>query len=129
MDRKSLGLGIALGYREEAFKGVPWSVVEQSTGLVRRAVGGEPVADEVAEFLRSEPRLNEWIEQLLEDRSLLPPHLRPRRVRSYERLPGGQGPVSAPRFKCMNDDFTWYQAFASEIVPECVFCAAKLVRA
>jgi lipopolysaccharide biosynthesis regulator YciM len=129
MDRKTLGLGIALGYREQAFKGVPAAVVEEGAELVRRAGGGEPVAAEVVEFLRSQPKLNEWVEQLLEDRSLRPPHLQPRKVRSFEKLPGEPGLVSAPRYTCQNCGYTWYQAFASDTVPDCFFCREKLGRA
>jgi hypothetical protein len=129
MDRKTLGLGIALGYPEEAFKGLPTSVLERSADLVRRVGSGEEMAAEVAEFLRSQPRVNEWVEKLLEDRGLLPPHLRPRKVRSYKRLLGDQT-VSAIRYMCVNgDDYTWYQAFASDIVPDCRFCGKRLIRA
>lgn len=129
MDKKVLGLSIALAYPDEAFKGMSASVVEQGAALARRAGRGEPVAADVADFLRSQPRVNEWVAQLLEDRSLRPPHLRPRAVRSYEGLPGDHGPVSAPRYVCANDDFTWYQAFEFDAVPECTQCGEKLIRA
>ncbi len=129
MDKKVLGLSIALSYPGEAFKNMPPSVVEQSADLVRRASRGEQVAADVTEFLRSQPRINEWVAQLLEDRSLRPPHLRPDSVRSYEALAGDHGRVSAPRYVCAKDGVAWYQAFEFEAVPECRLCGKKLIPA
>lgn len=124
-----MGLGIALGYPEQAFEDLPDPVIKQAENLVRRAGGGELVTDEMAEFLRSQPELNEWVEQLLEDSSLRPPHLRSREVRSYEKLPGEPAPVSASRYVCVNGDYTWYQAFTFDVVPDCKFCRKKLIPA
>jgi hypothetical protein len=124
MNKKILGLGIALGYPEQAFEDMPDSVIEQAEALVRRADSGEPMADEITEFFRSQPALNEWVEQLLEDPHLRPPHLRPREVRSYERLTG-EPHVSAPRYACVNNH-PWYQAFVSDDIPDCKVCGEKL---
>lgn len=129
MYEKVLGLSIALSYPDEAFKGVSASVIERGATLVRRAGQGESVAVDVDEFLRCQPRVNEWIAQLLEDHSLRPPHLRPRAVRSYQKLTGENSVVSAPRYKCPNDRFTWYRAFEFDRVPHCELCGNELFRA
>lgn len=75
MDRRTLGLAIALTYPERAFAGESPLIVEHSRHLVERAGRQEAVGPEVAILLSRSPRLNEWVEQLLEDGDLVPPHL------------------------------------------------------
>lgn len=127
MDRKTLALGIALAYPEQAFEGLDSSVYARAEELVRRAGLGEPVTAKVAAFLEVEEELGEWVAELLEDLDLRPPHLRPRAVMSYSRLAGDRDPVSARRYTCVNQDYTWYQASVSVRVPACKFCGEELV--
>ncbi len=76
------------------------------------------------------PQLNGWVEQLLEDRDLTPPHLQHRRVRSYSQLPGDGSPVSAGRYICpTGDGFTWHRASVVDVVPRCKICGESLSRA
>jgi hypothetical protein len=129
LDSRILGLSIALAYPQYAFAGTP-SVVSESEDLVRRAGRGEAVALEVAALLRLHPELNEWIEQVLEDRDLTPPHLRRRRVRSYSQLLGDGSPVSMGRYTCpAGDRFTWHRASVADVVPPCGICGRPLSRA
>ena len=90
IDRKTLALGIALGYPEQAFDGLGSSAYARAEELVRRVGLGEPVTGQVTAFLQEEEELGEWIAELLEDPDLRPPHLRPRAVMSYSRLASGE---------------------------------------
>ena len=130
MDRKTVALGIALGYPEQALEGLDSSVCERAEDLVQRAGLGEPVTAEVAAFLMDEEELGEWIAELLEDPELRPPHLRPRAVMSYSRLAGECDPVSARRYICeSHPEYTWYQASSGVPIPACMICGTKLVAA
>lgn len=129
MDSRILGLSIALAYPEHAFAGTSPSAVTQSEDLVRRAGRGETVAPAAATLLRLYPQLNEWIEQVLEDRDLTPPHLRPRRVRSYSQLPGGGSPISMGKYTCPGaDGFIWHRMSVADVVPPCRICGRPLSR-
>jgi hypothetical protein len=130
MDRKILGLGIALAYPQYAFAAEAPLVIAQGRNLVERAGRGELVEAEVTGLLSCHPRLNEWIAQLLEDRDLLPPHLQRDEVRSFDPLPGPVSPVGASRYVCPSGDgFTWHKMSVAETVPSCPFCSQTLTRA
>lgn len=130
IDRKTLALGIALGYPEQAFDGLGSSAYARAEELVRRVGLGEPVTGQVTAFLQDEEELGEWIAELLEDPDLRPPHLRPRAVMSYSRLASEEpAPVSARRYTCVAGDYTWYQASIGVPVPACRFCGRELVAA
>lgn len=130
MDRKTLGLGIALGYPEQAFEGLDASVYARAEELARRAGLGEPVMAEVAAFLKGEEELGEWVAELLEDPELRPPHLRPRAVMSYLRLAGRSTGVSASRYICVDHDKNaWYRPSIGIPIPACKFCGKQLVPA
>ena len=84
----------------------------------------------MAELLSRHARLNEWIEQLLEDSDLIPPQLQRDEVRSYAPLPGQQNPIGAPKYFCPSgDDFAWYRMSVADTVPPCPFCGKALSRA
>jgi len=130
LNRRILGLSIALAYPEHAFAGTPSPVVGHSADLVRRAGRGEPVAPEVAALLGLHPQLNEWVEQLLEDRDLTPPHLQNRQVRSYSQFPAGGSPVSAGKYFCpTGDGFTWHRFSVADVAPPCNLCKTVLAPA
>jgi hypothetical protein len=130
MDRKILGLAMALAYPKYAFVGEDDGVVAHSRTLVFRARSGEAVAPEVADLLKSHPKLDDWVDDLLEDPALIPPELQPRRRRSYQPLPGDTNVIGAPRYVCPShdDDFTWYQISAADAVPACTLCGRQLAR-
>ena len=76
MDSKTVGLAIALTYPGYAFSGAPPQLIEEAEALVAGARRDQPYDPEVRAFLRQHQKLNEWIEQLLEDPDLVPPELR-----------------------------------------------------
>jgi hypothetical protein len=131
IDPSVLGLSIALGYPEQAFGDLPATVFARAEDLVSRARSGEPVAEEAAHFLSSQPEIGEWVAELLSDQDLCPPHLRTRgpgaRTR-YARLAGQGTPVSAPKYTCPNGDYVWYLGFAGDPIPNCRNCGKELVR-
>jgi hypothetical protein len=135
IDRKTVALGIALGYPEQAFEGLGSSAYARAEELIRRAGLREPITAKVAAFLQDEEELGEWIAELLEDPDLRPPHLRPRAVMSYSMLASEEpAPVSARRYTCVADDcpaddYTWYQASIGVPIPACRFCGGELVAA
>ncbi len=131
MDDRVLGLGIALGYPEEAFRYLPVSVLEEAKELVRRAGAGEPVDAELAAFLDEQLELSEWIEQLMEDPDLRPPHLKGAGDRAYSQLGSRRpSPVSATRYVCVkNVKHTWYRPSVGFRVPACMICGGELVPA
>jgi hypothetical protein len=129
MDRKILGLAIALAYPKYAFSGVGDEVIARSRALVSRAVNGEAVTSEVTDLLSRHPRLDDWVDDLLEDPALVPSDLQPRRLRSYSPLPGDMNVIGALRYICSSGDgFTWYQISASDDVPVCTLCGRLLER-
>ena len=129
MDRKVLGLAIALAYPQYAFAGEDEEVIEHSRDLVTRAGRGEAVTAEVTELLSRHRRLDEWVDDLLADPGLVPGHLQPRRLRTFHPLPGDMGVIEAPRFTCSSGDgFTWYQISAADPVVPCPLCGRPLVR-
>ena len=127
MDRRTLALGIALAYPEYAFTAENPVVIEQSRNLIERARHGEAVSADVRDLLGQHPHLNEWVEQLLEDDELVPPHLQPDTVRSYQPVPGPGGPIQAPKYECPNGHgYTWYQSSVGKPVPPCAICQTAL---
>jgi len=129
MDRKILGLAIALAYPASAFAGEGEEVIARSRALVTRAGRGEAVMPEITELLSCHPGLDEWVDDLLDDPGLVPPDLQPRRLRSYRPLPGDMHVIGAPRYACSSGDgFTWYQISSADTVPPCVLCGRELVR-
>lgn len=130
MNRRTLALGIALAYPEYAFAGEPFRAVTESREIIDRAGRGDNVDRETAELLSRYVRLNEWAEQLLEDKDLVPPHLQRDEVRSYNPLPGHGEPVQAPKYICpLGHSFVWYRMSVAEVVPPCSFCHSRLTRA
>jgi len=127
MDRRTLGLAIALTYPERAFAGESPLIVEQSRHLVERAGRQEAVGSEVAQLLSRSPRLNEWVEQLLEDGDLVPPHLQSDQVRSYAGLTG-MASSKPPRYHCPEHDVVWYRMSVADTVPPCSSCEKILSR-
>lgn len=129
MDRKILGLAMALAYPQYAFAGEDDEVIADSRALVTRAGRGEAVTPEVTELLSRHPGLDEWVDDLLADPGLVPRDLQPRRLRSFRPLPGDMGIIEAPRFTCSSGDgFTWYQISAADPAPPCLLCGRPLVR-
>jgi hypothetical protein len=127
MDGRTLGLSIALAYPEYAFAAEDPAVIEQSRSLIDRAGNDEDTSAEVADLLGRHPHLNEWVEQLLEDDELLPPHLQPDTVRSFQPVPGPRGPIQAPKYECpVGDGYTWYQSSVGKAVPRCATCGRSL---
>jgi hypothetical protein len=128
MDRKVLGLAMALAYPKYAFIGESDEVIARSRALVTRAGRGEAVTAELTELLSRHPRLDDWVDDLLEDPGLVPRDLQPRRPRSYRPLPGDMSVIAAPRYTCPSGDgFTWYQISAADPVPPCMLCGRPLV--
>ena len=77
------------------------------------------------DLLRRHPGLNDWIEQLLEDDELVPPHLQPDVVRSYRPVPDSRGPISATKYVCpTGDGFTWYRSPTARPMACCPICGS-----
>jgi hypothetical protein len=128
MDSRTLGLGIAITYPTDAFSGDEGELMARCRALFERAGKGEPIATEVAELLRRNPRLNEWVAQVLEDPEHRPPHMQPDAVRSYPLVAGDPAPVPSQAFSCPVDaDFVWHQRSVADRVPLCPFCCSSLV--
>jgi hypothetical protein len=129
MDRKVLGLAMALAYPQYAFAGEDDEVIADSRALVARAGRGEAVTPEVTELLSRHRGLDDWVDDLLADPGLVPRDLQPHGLRSFRPLPGDMGVIEAPRFTCSSGDgFTWYQISAADPVPPCMLCGRPLVR-
>ncbi len=127
MDRKTMGLAIALAYPSYAFFGEPPFLIEEARELVTGAQLDKPANLEVRAFLRQHPGLNEWVEQLLEDPDLVPPEWREDGVRSFKPLTGNGKPITAPRYVCpIGEAYVWYQASVGEPVPSCPWCKNQL---
>src|ERR1022692_1031579 len=86
---------------------------------------GDIVTADVRDLLRRHPGLNDWIEQLLEDDELVPPHLQPDVVRSYRPVPDSRGPISATKYVCpTGDGFTWYRSPTARPMACCPICGS-----
>jgi hypothetical protein len=127
MDRRTLAFSIALAYPEYAFAAEDPVVIGQSQNLIDRAGHDDDISADLRDLLRQHQHLNEWVEQLLEDDELVPPHLQPDTVRSFQPMPGPGGPIRAPKYQCpAGDGFTWYQSSVARPVPSCAICQAPL---
>jgi hypothetical protein len=122
MDRRVKALGLALTYPDEIEAWLAPGMLNQIAKIV-----AAPDGEEITNLLNSHPPLREWVEQVMEDPHMRPPHLQPSVVRDITRPPGDPAPV-VNRYQCENGDFSWYRASVSDKVPErCPHCHGSLV--
>lgn len=100
------------------------------SSLLQRYISGENVSSEILRLLQKDEATREWLAELLEDPSHLPPEFQAVRSGTFEPPPGRGNPKNPPKWICPVDgNYIAYRRSWSDPIPECLEHHVELVRA
>lgn len=85
-------------------------VDHQVAKLLAQAKAGQETHEQILELLKSYPETRTWMAEFLGET---------RSVKGFEELPGQGQAISASKYRCPEDDYTWFRRVVGETVPKC----------